>query len=116
MPITVRFIARRRSTPARASSWTGRHSLTGLVVQRDFFAPVLDPGRKKVKLGQLWAYARDDRPHVFASEDVQRGTEHCRAHLAGFSGIPQTDGYAAYKEFVKSRGPSEPAPHCDTSF
>ena len=24
--------------------------------------PVLDPGRKRVKLGQLWAYARDDRP------------------------------------------------------
>ena len=24
--------------------------------------PVLDRGRKRVKLGQLWAYARDDRP------------------------------------------------------
>ena len=27
--------------------------------------PVLDPGRKRVKLGQLWAYARDDRPLGF---------------------------------------------------
>ena len=25
-------------------------------------APVLDPGRGRTKLGQLWAYARDDRP------------------------------------------------------
>lgn len=25
-------------------------------------APVLNPGCKKVKLGQLWAYARNDRP------------------------------------------------------
>src|SRR4051812_498784 len=25
-------------------------------------APVLDPGRGKTKTGQLWAYARDDRP------------------------------------------------------
>jgi transposase len=78
-------------------------------------APVLDPGRKKVKLGQLWAYARDDRPWggsdppaVVYCYAPGRGTEHCRAHLAGFSGILQTDGYAVYKELVKSRGPSEP--------
>jgi transposase len=57
-------------------------------------APVLDPGRKKVKLGQLWAYARDDRPWggsdppaVVYCYAPGRGTEHCRAHLAGFSGI-----------------------------
>ncbi|WP_457797246.1 IS66 family transposase [Methylocystis sp. S23] len=25
-------------------------------------APVLDPGRGRTKTGQLWAYARDDRP------------------------------------------------------
>ena len=25
-------------------------------------APVLDPGRARTKTGQLWAYARDDRP------------------------------------------------------
>src|SRR5277367_2542325 len=25
-------------------------------------APVLDPGRRKTKTGQFWAYARDDRP------------------------------------------------------
>jgi transposase len=78
-------------------------------------APVLDPGRKKVKLGQLWAYARDDRPWrgsdppaVVYCYAPGRGTEHCRAHLTGFSGILQTDGYAAYKELVRSREPSAP--------
>ena len=25
-------------------------------------APVFDPGRGRTKTGQLWAYARDDRP------------------------------------------------------
>jgi hypothetical protein len=44
-------------------------------------APVLDPGRKKVKLGQLWAYARDDRPHVFACEDVQLKCTDAQARL-----------------------------------
>jgi transposase len=78
-------------------------------------APILDPGRKKVKLGQLWAYARDDRPwggddppavvYCYASG---RGSEHVRAHLEGFSGILQTDGYAAYKELVKTREASAP--------
>ena len=78
-------------------------------------APVLDPGRKKVKLGQLWAYARDDRPWggndppaVVYCYAPGRGTEHVRAHLAGFSGILQTDGYAAYKELARSREPSAP--------
>ncbi len=44
-------------------------------------APVLDPGRKKVKLGQLWAYARDDRLYVFASEDVQLKCTDAQARL-----------------------------------
>ena len=76
---------------------------------------MLDAGRKKVKLGQLWAYARDDRPsggndppavvYCYASG---RGSEHVRAHLEGFSGILQTDGYAAYKELVKTREASAP--------
>jgi transposase len=78
-------------------------------------APVLDPGRKRVKLGQLWAYARDDRPWggsdppgVVYCYAPGRGTEHVQNHLAGFSGILQVDGYAAYKELVKTRGSSAP--------
>jgi len=67
-------------------------------------APVLDPGRKRTKLGQLWAYARDDRPwggadppgvaYVYAPD---RTAERVIAHLTGFRGILQVDGYAGYK-------------------
>jgi transposase len=72
--------------------------------------PVLDPGRKRVKLGQLWAYARDDRP--WGGDDPPavvycyapgRGSEHVQGHLAGFS-----DGYSAYKDLASSRPPSAP--------
>ncbi len=67
-------------------------------------APVLDPGRGRTKLGQLWAYARDDRPwggtdppsvaYVYAPD---RKAERPIAHLAGFKGILQVDGYAGYR-------------------
>jgi transposase len=62
-------------------------------------APVLDPGRGRVKKGQLWAYARDERPwagrappgvaYVYAPD-----RKHARPaeHLTGFSGILQVDG------------------------
>jgi transposase len=66
-------------------------------------APVLDPGRGRTKTGQLWAYARDQRPwggtdppavaYVYAPD-----RKHARPaeHLAGFSGTLQVDGYGAY--------------------
>jgi transposase len=67
-------------------------------------APVLDPGRGRTKTGQLWAYARDDRPwggtdppgvaYVYAPD---RKAERPIAHLAGFKGILQVDGYAGYR-------------------
>ncbi len=67
-------------------------------------APVLDPGRGKTKTGQLWAYARDDRPwggadppgvaYVYAPD---RKAERPIAHLAGFAGALQVDGYAGYR-------------------
>ena len=67
-------------------------------------APVLDPGRGRTKLGQLWAYARDDRPwggtdppgiaYVYAPD---RKAERPIAHLAGFKGILQVDGYGGYR-------------------
>lgn len=51
-------------------------------------APVLDPGRGRTKTGQLWAYARDDRPwggedppmvaYVYAAD---RKGERAEAHL-----------------------------------
>jgi transposase len=67
-------------------------------------APVLDPGRGRTKTGKFWAYARDDRPwaggdppgvvYVYAPD---RKAIRPAAHLAGFAGILQVDGYAAYQ-------------------
>jgi len=67
-------------------------------------APVLDPGRGRTKTGQLWAYARDDRPwggpappavaYLYAPD---RKAERLIAHLQGFRGILQVDGYAGYR-------------------
>lgn len=71
-------------------------------------APVLDPGRGRTKTGQLWAYARDDRPwggtdppgvaYVYAPD---RRAERPIAHLAGFKGILQVDGYAGYRALAE---------------
>jgi transposase len=66
-------------------------------------APVLDPGRKRTKSGYLWAVARDDRPWCGTDPPAVaylyapgRGAEYPIRALAGFSGILQVDGYAAY--------------------
>ena len=72
-------------------------------------APVLDPGRGRTKTGQLWAYARDDRPwggtdppavaYVYAPD---RKAERPSEHLAGFAGVLQVDGYAGYNAIGRS--------------
>lgn len=72
-------------------------------------APVLDPGRGRTKTGQLWAYARDDRPwggtdppavaYVHAPD---RKAERPSEHLRGFAGVLQVDGYAGYNEIGRS--------------
>src|SRR5437667_5392202 len=71
-------------------------------------APVLDPGRGRTKKGQLWAYARDERP--WAGPDppgvayaYAPDRKHVRPaeHLAGFSGKLQVDGYGAYAELAE---------------
>ena len=71
-------------------------------------APVLDPGRGRTKTGQLWAYARDDRPwggsdppavaYVYAPD---RKAERPMAHLAGFTGVLQVDGYGGYRPLAE---------------
>ncbi|MDF2115180.1 IS66 family transposase, partial [Roseiarcaceae bacterium H3SJ34-1] len=70
-------------------------------------APVLDPGRGRTKTGQLWTYVRDDRPwggtdppavaYVYAPD---RKGERPVAHLAGFVGVLQVDGYAGYRQIA----------------
>ena len=71
-------------------------------------APVLDPGRGRTKTGQLWAYARDDRPwggadppavaYVYAPD---RTASQPIAHLAEFKGVLQVDGYAGYRALAQ---------------
>lgn len=73
-------------------------------------APVLDPGRGRTKIGQLWAYARDDRPwggddppmvaYVYAAD---RKGERAEAHLGDFEGILQVDGYGGYAALARRR-------------
>ncbi|MEQ9641417.1 MAG: IS66 family transposase [Alphaproteobacteria bacterium] len=67
-------------------------------------APVLDPGRGRTKTGWLWAMARDHRPWGGADPPAVaylyaegRGAEYAAAHLDGFNGVLQVDGYAAYR-------------------
>jgi transposase len=71
-------------------------------------APVLDPGRGRTKTGQLFAYVRDDRPwggsdppgvvYLYAPD---RKAERPIAHLAGFHGVLQVDGYGGYKMLAR---------------
>jgi len=66
-------------------------------------APVLDPGRGKVKKGYFWALARDDRawngpepPGVAFTYAPGRSGNYASQILQGFEGILQVDGYAGY--------------------
>lgn len=69
--------------------------------------PTLEPGAGKTKTGYLWAYARDDRPFggggppmvAYRFEDSRAG-ECPDRHLAGYRGILQVDGYAAYQRLA----------------
>ena len=70
--------------------------------------PVLKPGHGRVKKGQFWAHAVDDRPwagpappavaYVFAGS--RKKTE-IAAQLSDFSGVLQVDGYEAYKSLTR---------------
>jgi transposase len=79
-------------------------------------APVLDPGRGRTKTGWLWALARDDRPWGGADPPAVaflyaegRGAEDAARHLAGFAGVLQVDGYAAYRGLADPRKTNRPA-------
>src|ERR687898_779535 len=78
-------------------------------------APVLDPGRQRTKSGYLWAIARDDRswgggdpPAVAYLYAPGRGAGHAIKPLAGFNGILQVDGYAAYQTLADPRRVGSP--------
>jgi transposase len=81
-----------------------RLKASGKLFADETTAPVLDPGRGRTKTGQLFAYARDDRPwggsdppgvaYLYAPD---RKAEQPMRHLVGFVGVLQVDGYAGYK-------------------
>ena len=81
-----------------------RHVLAGTVLHADDTpVPVLAPGLGRTSTGRLWAYLRDERPHgsktppaVLYRYSPDRRAEHPEAHLAGFRGVLQADGYAGF--------------------
>jgi len=78
--------------------------------------PVLAPGRGRTRTGWLWTYLRDDRPFggagppivIYRFED-SRGAGCLERHLAGWRGILQCDGYAAYRKLAEADRPGGPA-------
>ena len=69
--------------------------------------PTLAPGLGRTKTGWLWTYVRDDcafggtdPPMVAYRFEDSREADGPLRHLAGFSGLLQVDGYAAYKRLA----------------
>jgi transposase len=88
-----------------------RHVLSATrIFADDTLLPVLDPGRGRTKTGRLWGYAIDDRPWcgrtppavIYLYAEDRKG-EHPAAHLAGFEGVLQVDGYSGFKSLLENR-------------
>src|SRR3954464_427415 len=92
-------------------------------------APVLDPGRGRTKTGFFWVLARNARPWqgiappaVVYSYAPGRGAEHAVALLEGFTGVLQTDAYAAYRSLADPKRGGGPVSlayrwsHCRREF
>jgi transposase len=80
---------------------------SGKIAVDETKAPVLDPGRGRVKQGYFWAVARDDRPWggtdppaIAFTYAPGRGAVHVLKLLDGYRGVVQCDGYAAYKKLA----------------
>jgi len=75
--------------------------------------PVLEKGRRRVRITQFWAHACDDRPWLGPAHPGVayihargRGHDEARAQLADYCGTIQADGYDAYKALVR-KGPGK---------
>ena len=84
----------------------------------DTTVPVL--AKNRTVTARLWTYVRDDRPFgghdppaamFFYSRD--RGGEHPRRHLAGWTGVLQADAYAGFGELYEAK--RRPAPIIEAS-
>jgi transposase len=96
----------------------------------DTTVPVLAPGLGRTATGRLWVYVRDDRlfagpaaPAAAYFYSPDRGAEHPTAHMAGFTGFLQADGYAGF-EGLYNPARTKPGPivevacwaHCRRKF
>jgi hypothetical protein len=84
--------------PGRGRTKTGAHQDGGA------------PRRGRTKTGRLWCYAVDDRPWsgptppaaAYVYSEDRKGVRPT-AHLAGFKGVLQVDGYAGFKRLAGDR-------------
>jgi transposase len=96
----------------------------------DTTVPVLAPGLGRTATGRLWVYVRDDRlfggsaaPAAAYFYSPDRRAEHPTAHMAGFTGFLQADGYAGF-EGLYNPARTKPGPitevacwaHCRRKF
>jgi transposase len=96
----------------------------------DTTVPVLAPGLGRTATGRLWVYVRDDRlfggsaaPAAAYFYSPDRGARHPAAHMAGFTGLLQADGYAGF-EGLYNPARTKPGPitevacwaHCRRKF
>jgi transposase len=82
----------------------------------DTTVPVLAPGLGRTATGRLWVYVRDDRlfagpaaPAAAYFYSPDRAAAHPTAHMAGFTGFLQADGYAGF-EGLYNPARSKPGP------
>ena len=96
----------------------GEHVMAGSVIHADDTpVNVLAPGHGKTKTGRFWVYLRDERPHrgsappavVFYYTPDRKG-EHCRAHLASFTGDLHADGYSGFSQLYHRDEDAKPGP------
>src|SRR5262249_18095388 len=101
----------------------GEHVMEGSVIHADDTpVPVLAPGTGKTKTGRFWVYLRDERAHagpappaVFYQYTPDRKGEHCRAHLASFTGHLHVDGYAGFYQLFHRPAVAKPGPITEIS-
>jgi transposase len=96
----------------------GEHVMAGSVIHADDTpVNVLAPGHGKTKTGRFWVYLRDERPHVGPAPPAavfyytpDRKGEHCRAHLASFTGHLHADGYSGFSQLYHRAEDAKPGP------
>lgn len=101
----------------------GEHVMAGSVIHGDDTpVKVLAPGNGKTKTGRFWAYLRDERPHLGPAPPAvvyyytpDRKGEHCRLHLAPFTGHLHADGYSGFSQLYHREEDAKPGPITEVS-